>query len=881
MTSSYVLSLSEASLKDTALLGGKGANLAELVKAGFPVPAGFGVTSLAYLDFLAANNLDVVIRDVTATIDFEDPEHIEEVTAGVRRLIAQARIPAAMEAEIEIAYAALGTNTSVAVRSSSAVPDLGVSSFPGQMDTFYHVSGMPELLHHLRLCWGSFWTARAAASRWSQGIDHASVMIGAVIQEMVPSSVSGVVFTMNPVSLAEEYVVEAIPGLGEALVSGKVTPDRFVLAGSPLAFREIPQQPKVDGELIKQVVDTAALIHDHYGRPQDIEWAFANDQLFILQSRNVVTRSDEILDYSGVERWNKPLASPDEETTWTRAWSDEVLTRAITPLFYSLQGDLITKTYDFIYACYGIAELLPMRLLRFYKNRAYFSTNYLLATLHYTPQGSRDDEVLKFFTPDQKAEARLLPFRAGKKLLSELRLLLLHREYSFTRCYKTYHEKWLPILLRRVKELDEMNLQSSSLESLQQYSQGMDQLLTEHCRPIGLGVMIHTATSITLLHKLLEDWLGEGEIVGSLLCGLPGNKTVEANEETWKLSRKIVASPALSDLFQACAPSDIPGRLQDSDEGQKFLRECEAFSSEYDFRGAEDREISFPRWGDDLALLTGILKTFVQAGDQVSPGVSESNAVLRREQATRKVLEALSLVRWGFIKRLVFRFLLKHTQHYSLFRENQRYDADRVFYGERKAYVEIADRLVRSGVLMDPADIWFLAKEEVTDLIQGKLNRIEVMQTIVPRKAEYRRFRRTTPAMFVQGSEELVFTSEDDKVEGNVFTGVAASPGRTTGRARVVLSLRELSRVEPGDILVTNSTDPGWTPVFLLIKGLVLETGGILAHGTVLSREYGLPAVTSVHNATTRIRDGEMITIDGSEGSVHLKAGSDTQRRFT
>ncbi|MBQ75363.1 MAG: hypothetical protein CMQ20_10135, partial [Gammaproteobacteria bacterium] len=758
MTSTYILSLNEGSLSDRALLGGKGANLAELLKAGFEVPSGFTVTSNAYLDFLAENNLDNTINKLAGKIDFEDPEHVDKVTAEIRALISIAAVPNGIATEIESAYRVLGDNLSVAVRSSSAVPDLGVSSFPGQMDTFYHVTGMPGVFRHLKLCWASFWTARAAASRWSQGINHASVRIAAVIQEMVPAEISGVAFTVNPVTFADECVVEAVPGLGEALVSGKVTPDRFILAGHPQAFRETPTHTRIESQLIEQVAELATAIHEHYQRPQDIEWAYANEKLFVLQSRNVSTRSEEVLDYAGVERWNKPAQSSDNEIIWTRAWSDEVLTRAITPLFYSLQGDLITKTYDFIYACYGLTELLPMRLLRFYKNRAYFSTNYLLASLYYTPQGSRDDEVLKFFTPEQKDQARSLPFLLGKKLLSELRLLILHRKYSFTRCYKTYYEEWLPILLRRVRELDELDLSSATLGSLQEYSQGMDELLTEHCRPIGLGVMIHTATSITLLRKLIEDWYGDGEIVGSLLCGLPGNRTVESNEATWELSRKIVESSLLSYLFRNYTPSEINARLNDSEEGISFLHECEGFSLEYDFRGAEDREISFPRWGDDPELLTGILKTFVQAGDNVSPAASEANAVLRRKEATARVLETLSNSSWGFAKRRVFEFLLNHTQNYSLFRENQRYDADRVFYGERKAYVAIADRLVQSGVLMDPADIWFLSKEEVQDLISGKLDRVAALRTVTPRKAEYRRFKRTTPPMFVQADDELEST---------------------------------------------------------------------------------------------------------------------------
>ncbi|MBW1829588.1 MAG: hypothetical protein JRI74_09230 [Deltaproteobacteria bacterium] len=461
--------------------------------------------------------------------------------------------------------------------------------------------------------------------------------------------------------------------------------------------------------------------------------------------------------------------------------------------------------------------------------------------------------------------------------MSEIRLLIFYRKYSFTRCHKTYYEDWLPELLLRTEELNSLDLEDAGPEKIERYFRGMDRLIKEHCEPIGFGVMIHTLGAITILEMVLQRWLGDTKQIGSLLSGIPGNRTFEANLETWRLSREINVSPQLKAIFTDHAASRIITLMHETEEGRVFLKRIEAFIEDYDFRGAEDREISFPRWGDDPTLLIDVLKFLVQADDETTPEAVEKRNMAKREAVTRDVMETLSRKRFGSIKKSMFKFLLKYARIYSLFRENQRYEIDRVFYGERKAFVAAGKQLVRMGVLSDPDDIWFLSKEEVFDALWNRMKPDEVRTVIVPRKAEYRRYTQVTPSMFIQGEREFDPLPEEkvesERLETSLLTGVAASPGQATGKARVMHSIRELTRIKPGDILVTNSTDPGWSSVFLLIKGLVLETGGVLAHGTVLSREYGLPAVTSVLDATRIIKDGDTITVDGGMGSVSIAAG--------
>jgi pyruvate,water dikinase len=867
-----ILFFEQCSLKDVALMGGKGANLGELSAAGFPVPRGFGVTADAYCSFLECNRLEPKIREIAAAMNFDNHEQVAADTEKIRSLLNASPIPAALVEEIGQAYARLGADSLVAIRSSSSVPDIGVSSFPGMMDTFYNIRGLDQLLEYIKLCWTSVWTARAAANRWNKGIDHFAVHVCALVQQMIPSEFSGVAFTVNPVSMAEELVIEAIPGLGEALVSGKVTPDAFVVAKETLSLAQRPSSSETPADLILQVASIARDIEKHYGRPQDIEWAFAGGRIYILQSRNVKHADELRPDVAGLERWNKPAETDEGEIIWTRAWSDEVLTRAITPLFYSVQADLITETYDFMYRASGMNQFLPLKLMRFHKNRGYFSTRYLMECLRYAPKFVRGDDALKFFTPVQKEEARSMPFLLWAKIKSELYLSRHYKKYTLTRCYKTFYDDWLPELLARVRKLDTLNLDRATPAELSEYYWAMDRLIKDHCQPIGFGVMVHTFAAVTFLGTVLQKWLGDSSSASVLLSGLPSNYTVEFNEKVWHLARKIAASDELRDIFTNVLSSEIPTRLNETTSGREFAAELEAFRQTYAFRGAEDREISFPRWGDDPALLIDVLKLFVGVPDDAAPEAALKKNEARREALTREIEQKLARTSWGFFKKRIFRFLLKYAQIYSLFRENQRFEVDRVFYGQRKAFVAIGRNLVERNCLADPDDIWFLSKEEVFDVMNGKIPAAAAARLITPRRAEYRKYLRTTPPMFLQGDRE--FDLETDAVPqtatGNVLTGVAASSGQATGTARVVRDIKELSRVKPGDILVTNSTDPGWTPVFLIIRGLVLETGGILAHGTVLSREYGIPAVTSLKNATRLIREGDRITIDGTHGTIHL-----------
>jgi pyruvate,water dikinase len=632
----------------------------------------------------------------------------------------------------------------------------------------------------------------------------------------------------------------------------------------------------VPADIVLAVASMSCDIERHYGRPQDIEWAWAAGQLYVLQSRNIKTTDELAVDCIGLERWNKPPEKDEAEIVWTRAWSDEVLTRAITPLFYSVQADLITETYDFMYRASGMKQLLPLRLMRFHKNRGYFSTRYLMECLRYAPKFARGEDMLKFFTPEQREQVRAMPFQAWEKVKSELYLSLHYKKYTLTRCHKTFYDEWLPELLERVRKLDELDLRSATPEQLSEYCWAMDRLIKDHCQPIGFGVMVHTFATVTFLSIALEKWLGDSTAASVLLSGLPGNSTVALNAEVWKFSRRIKLSPNLHSVFVNSPSTEVLPDLNESPAGQKLTAELESFRRTYAFRGAEDREISFPRWGDDPVLLVNVLKLMLSAGDECEPEAALKKNAARRQALTAEIENKLSRQSWGSLKKKVFRFLLKYAQIYSLFRENQRFEVDRVFYGQRKAFLAIGRNLAQEKLLADPDDIWFLAKEEVFDLMTGKLAASEAERLITPRRAEYRKYLHVAPPMFLEGDREFDVadeTLEASVTSGGMISGVAASAGRATGIARVVHDIGELGRVKPGDILVTNSTDPGWTPVFLLIKGLVLETGGILAHGTVLSREYGIPAVTSVRQATSLIKEGNLITIDGSEGSIQLLQG--------
>lgn len=883
------------------LFGGKGANLGELVRNGFPVPCGFCVLADAYRRFIECTGLDERISTLLEGIVAGHMADVETRASRIRALITGAVVPEEIASDIRAAYrelnTKLGANLRVAVRSSATAEDLPGASFAGQQDTFLNVGGEDALLEYVRRCWASLWTARAILYREARGFAHREVRLAVVVQEMFPSDVSGVLFTVNPVtSDAGEIIINASWGLGEAIVGGLVTPDQYVIDKKTLDIREriitgksrmiVPDAegngtremavaeekqslPSLPDAILSELAEIGRRIEAHYGHPQDIEWGYARGALAILQSRDV-TGVD--VDFGeGLEGWNRRNPELDEHVVWTRAWGDMLQPGAQTPLMYSIHNATVTRAFDEMYRPYGLRELRRLRIFRWHKTRLYYSTEYEKVRVQFWPRFARTEEVLRFFPPSEREEIRQLPFRWGRKIWGYVRLYCLAPRYSFHRCLATFYEE-LPAQQEKFRGLMETDLERASFEELQRAFRSVEELFFWYCLTVSHALMEHAYALILVLTAMLRRWCGDhsGMIFGALASGLQRNKTVQENIDVWKLSREVRGSATLKALFEKYGGGEIAMALPSSADGRAFAATLDRFLEEYGHRGGSERDLAHPRWRHRPELLLSAIKPLVSAEDALDPELTEAKLAQRREAVRQECLAKVRAQPWGFIKLPLFRFVLRWAEKYFLFRDEQRFYADYFNTARHDFSIALGRRLVEKGLMDCQADVFFLTLQEITETWEGRLSPREVRIRIRARRRLHEKYGVQAPAAFLKGHQG--FDSDiEEAVEENVLRGVAASGGRITARARVCKSLEEAGKVGKGEILVACTTDPGWTSLFAILSGVVLETGGILAHATLVSREYGIPCVMNVNRATERIRDGQLITIDGDGGRVILE----------
>ena len=842
----YVLALDQVSATDRALAGGKAANLGELRRAGLPVPPGFVISTAGYRTFVQANGLAELIASVPA----------DEIAA----LFAAAEIPADLAEEITAAYRELSATAggddglAVAVRSSATAEDQADASFAGQQDTMLDVRGEAALLQAVKRCWASLWSTRAMAYRQQREQDEKEqpdLAMAVLVQQMVPAITAGVIFTANPVTGDRgQVIIEATPGLGEALVSGQITPHRYVVTkeDSRLVDQETGQ-PLLSAEQIRRLTEVALRIESHFDGPQDIEWAWADDGLHVLQARPITT-----------------LPSPSADAIlWSRVWGDEYWADVVSPLFYSIFGQILSKNMlAEALEVTGLSDIGGRPLLRLYRGHVYFNAGILRDLFEHVPPFMRTDALLSALPPEDAAMVRVAPFRLLRRLLVEVRLCLLDRDGLIFRNYRRL-EEYVPQLLARLEELDRFDLSHASNEDLLAYFGQIERLGVKHLRLIRWGLVLHNMSLYQLLRYVLRRWCGDdGTLLAKLLTGLPGSKTIETNKALWNLSRAALSNPVVAEIFRQTDPQEILGRLAGSAEGRRFLLQFTRFITDYGHRSIT-RDISSPAWEDDPTMVVSLLKGYITSGVEVDPYTLEAHQVREREEATRQVLAMLNGPRRAF-----FRLLLSYTHRYMVFRENQRFYLDMIFLRWRRVFLEIGRRFLERGLVTTIEDVFYLRLDEIVQVIRQGWDDASVPDLVAARKEEYAAYGATLPPTFLRG--EIGFEGTSFLPAGAFLRGVGVSPGRITAPARVISSLAQSYQLQRGEILVTVNTDPAWTPLFISAGGVVLETGGMLSHGAIVSREYGIPAVTGVRDATRHLHDGQIITVDGNRGIVSLNS---------
>jgi phosphohistidine swiveling domain-containing protein len=899
---SHILSFEDADSTSIELTGGKGSSLARLAQARFPVPGGFIVTTDAYSAFIAANTLDQRMNELLSGIDYDDGRDVEDKAQAIRDLIVAAPVPAAVVDEILVAYRSLGDARFVAVRSSGTAEDLAEASFAGQHDSYLDIAGEQAVVDAVRRCWASLWTARATAYRTKSGFDHARVRLAVVVQEMVPSDVSGVMFTANPMSTAvDEHVVNASWGLGEGIVSGILTPDQITidrdthgvkakLLGSKekRVVRDVSgvgtmEEPvpaplqRVFSLTDEQAGDLSRLgarVTSFYGEwPQDIEWAMVGDDFYLLQSRDVTgvefSWDEDLEDYVDLDR------VPDDALL-SRHFSDSVWGGRITPMGYSLRGEVFTTAVSRSERLWGADEVAKMRLWKYYKGEAYYNCQHEYENvLLFCPPMLRNPALAQWTAPSFLVDLEKKPGSWIPYVKALARIQMMDKDVGLYKWFDYGKSRWEDEAAQLLGP-SKADLQKLSDLELRRAVKTAVENQTKWVYDIWTGFLLNAPFVSASFFWMLQNWYrGTNPMIFSdLITGLPSATiTVRENLALWDFAETIRGSETMRSVYNQYEDGAFFEELKRHEEGRAFLAQYDEFLGEFGHRGHADRDVSHDRREEDPGIDYRTFGIFMSAEGE-KPGSTEERLIAQREAAMDEALESIRRQPFGQVKAEMFKLVHDWLLRFFIFRDDQRTHTDRGTYAKKKTVQEVGRRLVERGVLKADDDYLYLSKNELMRLFEGATSNMRLTAAKVDaRRRNCERYRKEfSPPMYLLGNG----TPTTDGVDAEsalgadgVLRGVGTSRGETVGTARVIAAQRDLDQVQKGDILVTHSTDPGWTTVFLILKGVVLETGGMLAHGSCISREYGIPAV-QINDAMTLIPDGARISVNGETGEVRI-----------
>ncbi len=903
----YVIDLKETN-QHIEKIGGKALNLAKMSENGFNIPPAIIVSVEAY-DFFIKKELEGKISGILNSIDFKNEESLSNGCSSIKNLIKSEELPQSLFSEINDKITDLPDGY-YAVRSSAVAEDLEDASFAGQLDSFLNVKKV-EILEKVIECWASYWNDRAVKYRHDSSIGHletelSSAGIAVLVQKMVNADISGVTFTANPVNGTDEIVMESTWGLGEAIASGIVNPDIFVLnrQGNIIEKniktknegyflkngkntlinikKENREKPSLNSRILTELMKIGIKLEEFFGVAQDIEWAIecGNNELknngksdidgnklpniYILQSRPVTTLTD---------------SSENDDILWTRAYGDEYWADATTPLFYDVMGKMLTDYVNHEGArIMGYKEITDSKLLKLHKSRVYFNSWVLEKAFSYYPKFARSKELLNYFPLDDQERISQYPSILHKTLLSQILVAIRDPDGMMHKTDKAY-KKWANGFMKKCKSFDETDLNELNDTELLSLYNNIETAGIKHYQLIRYGMVSHSIATNLMIKNWLLEWLddNDGSLYAGLISGLDDNKTVLMNIGFSDLAKYLRED---SDLLQKInSIEDLSSLNKDTFEeliswNLNFKRDFDLFIADYGHR-SNTREILYPRWREDKAYVLDVVKLLSSSDLDLRKKELESRE--NRFKTENDVFKRIKKQRGGFFKAKLFGVVLNLAQTYLTFRENQRFYLDHLLFRQRLMLLEMGRRLKEKKIIDIIDDVFFLYETELFSFFDSKnfpteLNNrttSEVKDQILKRKKEFYRYKSSLPPKFIKNGIE--FDDTVTEYDENAVYGAAASPGTFNGVARVVESIKELSQLEDNEILITSNTDPAWTAVFSKVGGLITETGGILSHGAVISREYRIPAVTAVKGATKIFKTGEELVIDGNEGVVYKK----------
>ncbi|MCY7858709.1 phosphoenolpyruvate synthase [Bacillus sonorensis] len=863
---SLVLGFHEMEKTKLSLVGGKGLNLGELSKIqGIQVPEGFCVTTVGYREAIKQNETFQALLDQLNMLKVEDRDQIREISRKIRQIIMEAEIPSDVVKAVAHYLSQFGDEHAYAVRSSATAEDLPHASFAGQQDTYLNIIGKEAILQHISKCWASLFTDRAVIYRVQNGFDHSQVYISVIVQRMVFPQASGILFTADPITSNRKLLsIDAGFGLGEALVSGLVSADCYKVQDGQIVDKRIaakklaiygrkeggtetkqidPDQQKTQTLTDEQILQLARIgrqIEAYFGRPQDIEWCLARDTFYIVQSRPITTL------------YPIPEASDQENHVYISVGHQQMMTDPIKPL--GLSFFLLTTSAPmrkaggrlFVDVTHNLASPDSREFLL----NGMGQHDPLLKDALMTIIERRD--FIKSIPNDKTAPN---PSRGNADMLAQV-----ENDPTIVSDLIKSSQTSIEKLKQNIQTKSGSDLFSFILEDIQELKKIL-------FNPKSSVVIRAAMNASSWINENMNEWLGEKHAADPLSQSVPNNITSEMGLALLNVADVIRPYPEVIDYLQHVKDDNFLDELAQFDGGQETQDAIYAYLDKYGMRCAGEIDITRTRWSEKpitlVPLILGNIKNF-------APNARKRKFEQGRQEALKKEQELLDRLKElpdGEQKAKETKRMIDIIRNFSGYREYPKYGMVNRYFVYKQALLKEAEQLVQLGVIQEKEDIYYLTFEELHEVVRTK--KLDD-QIISKRKDEYKLYEKLTPPRVITSDGEIIAGEyKRENLPDGAIVGLPVSSGVIEGRARVILKLEDAD-LEEGDILVTSFTDPSWTPLFVSIKGLITEVGGLMTHGAVIAREYGLPAVVGVENATRLIKDGQRIRMHGTEGYIEI-----------
>ncbi|UYZ00997.1 phosphoenolpyruvate synthase [Peribacillus frigoritolerans] len=867
----YVLEFREIDKTKQMVVGGKGMNLGECSRIdGILVPEGFCVTTEAFKRVIGENDELHQLLDQLAVQKVDERKRISEISRKIRDLIEGIEIDKGIEEDIDRCLLTFGFEHAYAVRSSATAEDLPFASFAGQQDTYLNIKGKDAILQHVSKCWASLFTDRAVIYRMQNGFDHRKVYLSVVIQRMIFPQASGILFTADPVSSNRKVLsIDASFGLGEALVSGLVSADNYKVQEGRIVEKKISAKKlaiyarKEGGTVEKeiepgqQVLSTLSdeqvlglerigrKLEAHFGCPQDIEWCLVDDTFYIVQSRPITAL------------YPIPEANDQENHVYVSVGHQQMMTDAMKPLGLSFW--LLTTP-------------APMRIAG---GRLFVDVTHMVASpesrkMLVEAMGQHDplmkDALINIIergdfiksVPNDKQEQS--SGKSNKSVPSADSRAQIENDPTIVS----------DLIKRSQTSIEELkqNIQTKSGSELFDFILEDIQILKKILfDPQSSAVFMAAIDASSWINEKMNKWLGEKNAADTLSQSVPNNITSEMGLALMDVADVIRPYPKVIDYLQQVKDDNFMDELVKFDGGQETQDAIYDYLGKYGMRCAGEIDITKTRWSEKPTTLVPVILSNIK---NFEPNASNLKFEQGRQEALKKELEILDRLKQlpdGEQKAKETKRMISLIRNFIGYREYPKYGMVNRYFVYKQALLKEAEQLVQANVIHEKEDIYYLTFEELHEVV--RTNKLDY-QMISKRKDEYRLYEKLTPPRVITSDGEIIVGEyKRDNLMAEAIVGLPVSSGIIEGRARVILNMEDAD-LEDGDILVTTFTDPSWTPLFVSIKGLVTEVGGLMTHGAVIAREYGLPAVVGVVNATKLIKDGQRIRVNGTEGYIEI-----------